>query len=235
MDNIFDEEELARKQAEADLDRKYEAEFDAHIAKEEGVVPKAYKDRHVMSVGKGINLNVPSTKTFLNEMGINFDDVYNQKRQLTKDEIDALYNKRKAELDTTIQDLYKRKFPNAVLDRGKLNAIRSIGYQGPHKTIGPNLSQYLDKNDYTNAAKEILLHTNKEKSGGIQKRRLNEAQMFLGPSWNDFVNNLSDLEKREIKSNIEKIKNTGTKQEIYKQHPWLLEVQSPRFKKLRKK
>jgi hypothetical protein len=94
-------------------------------------------------------------------------------------------------------------------------------YNSP-ELIGPNMKKYLETGDKEAATREIILNSNKDKLGGIAKRRLEEAQMFAGDKFSEIMRSLAPHEKNQIQSQIQSIKNPHERKRVFEKLKQLL-------------
>ena len=203
------------------------------IKKHEGEKFKVYDDEPGNpTIGAGFNLNSPDASNILGQMGLNRQELL-QGKEITPEQSNELLDRKIDAHQVLLERLRQKDFPNSEIYPNEQDALDSLMYNSP-KLIGPNMRQHLEANDDTEAAREIMLKSNRDKVPGIQKRRLEEAEMYAGDNFENVVESLSPEEITEVKNIIGQIKNPHTRMEIMKQFPFLKDVvPSSRFKKLR--
>lgn len=183
------------------------------ISKSEGNRSDVYKDiKDIPSVGKGLNLQSPLTRTVLQGFGYNPDDVISGKITVPEDVLNDAYEYL---LDKNLADV-QSKFADQGLSEHELAALTSLNYNSP-SLIGPNLTDAIMKGDKSAATKEILLRSNKEKNAGLAKRRLKEASLFAGGKLPD----LTPEETMELRSHFEGMPDSAEKRKLYTDYPML--------------
>jgi GH24 family phage-related lysozyme (muramidase) len=183
------------------------------ISKSEGHRSNVYNDiKDVPSIGKGLNLQSPLTRTVLQGFGYNPDEVISGKVTVPEETLNDVYEYL---LDKNLADI-QDKFSDQGLSEHELAALTSLNYNSP-SLIGPNLTKAIMNGDKSAAAKEILLRSNKEKNSGIAKRRLKEASLFAGGKLPD----LTPEETMELRSHFVNMPDSAEKRKLYTDYPML--------------
>lgn len=205
------------------------------LKRHEGQESSVYKDiKGIPTVGVGGNLQSPEIPQILEDLGTSREEVLSGK-QLTPEQQEGLLDSQIQEKRNYFDNIRKRDFPEADITENEKTALESMMFQSP-KLIGPNMRQLLQENKDIEAAKEILLRSNKEKSPGIAKRRLEESRMFAGDRYQELVDSLTSEEIKEVYNLVNSIKNPYTREEVLKEYPFLRQITKPnRYKKLRNK
>jgi GH24 family phage-related lysozyme (muramidase) len=174
----------------------------------EGQEKSVYLDSNkIPTVGFGANLNSPDIPKIFEAQGIDRDRVLSGKVSITPEQADKIMDAQLAEKRQYFDNIRKKDFPNAKLDPNQEASLMSMMYNNP-QLVGPNMRKLLNENNTTEAAKEILLRSNKGGVPGIQLRRLEEAQEFLGPAkFDEVTQTLTPEERSLITSRIDKIQN----------------------------
>lgn len=184
------------------------------------------------TIGTGMNLNDPDIQGLLQVSNIDPEEVKSGRRKLASEELSDLHNKYMDKREQLIKskfgpDLYETLKPNEKA------AILSLGYQSLNN-LGPKLTGYIANNDPLNAAKEMLLNTNKDRDPGILSRRLKEAEMYAGPlDFSSTFKIMTPEEKSSLKNIMENTSNENTRQELLKKYsPYIGDIQSQNFQRL---
>jgi len=209
-----------------------DVELKDFLKRYEGSEAGVYKDsKGIPTVGVGSNLNSPEVPKLLESLGTSRQEILSGK-QLSPEQSDTLLDKQLEEKKRYYNNIQKRDFPNSDIQEHERRALDSLMFQNP-SLVGPKLRGYLENNDDIGAAKEILLNSNKNNSGGVAKRRLGEAKMFSGDRFSELVESLSDQEVQQIYSMVNSIKNPYTRQQVLDEYPFLKQIVKPtRFKNI---
>lgn len=193
------------------------------LNQQEGYSDDVYKDSNdIPTVGHGANLQSPEVEGHLDEMGIDKEKVLTGQDTLNPEEAALLQQKQIEDKKQFLENVRKKDFPNAKIESNQYDALLSMAYNSP-QLIGPQLRTLLDQNKPQDVAKEILLRSNKNKEPGIQKRRIQEAEMYSGKDFPNVINNLSPEEITEIKNVINGIQNIHERNRVLEQYPFLKE------------
>lgn len=204
-------------------------ELKEFIKKLEGFSSEIYDDtKGNPTIGYGSNLNSPEIPEILEKRNIKVSPA----GQVSPAEAESIFEDQLNEKIRYFNEIKKRDFPNFQPTPNKERALLSAGYNSP-KIWGPNLRQHLDKNDDVSVVKELLLKSNRDKSPGIQKRRLEEAMEYAGEDFENIFNSLSEEEKRELIAPIFNIQNVHERQRVFEEFPFL--KPRNRYKRLRGK
>jgi GH24 family phage-related lysozyme (muramidase) len=174
----------------------------------EGQEKSVYLDSNkIPTVGFGANLNSPDIPKIFEAQGIDRDRVLSGEVSITPEQADKIMDAQLAEKRQYYDNIKNTDFPKAKLNLEEEAALMSMMYNSP-KLIGPNMRKLLNENNKIEAAKEIMLRSNKGGVPGIQLRRMEEAQQFLGPAQLDSVlKSMSQDEKKLITDRINAIQN----------------------------
>lgn len=202
------------------------------LNQQEGYSEDVYKDtQDIPTVGHGSNLQSPEVEGHLDEMGIDKDRVLAGQDTLNPEEAALLQQKQIEDKKQFLDNVRKKDFPNSQINPNEYDALMSLSYNSP-KLIGPQIRGLLNQNKDQDVAKEILLRSNKNKEPGLQKRRLEEAQMYSGEQFPNVVKSLSPEEINEIRTIVGGIKNIHERNRVLEQYPFLKEIVPTRpFKK----
>lgn len=202
-----------------------------HLMKWEGMENEPYQDtQDYKTVGIGANLDAVGTDEHLKAMGL---DAQNLDR-ISDEQAQELFERQLSEKNKIFQNIRSNSFPNANIMPNEQDALMSMLYQNVG-LIGPNMRGHLASDDDAAAFKEILLNSNKDKEPGIQRRRLDEAKMYAGERYEDFLSELSPEQIQELKTILENIKNPHTREQVFEEFPELVNIApSNRFNKLAK-
>lgn len=183
------------------------------LEESEGFSEVPYQDqRGFTTVGHGFNLDAEDTANLMKLQGIDVDSLKANQSKLSKDQADMI---RDSILEKKQDKLRHRINPDMYdqLPENQKAALMSLMYNSPG-LIGPNLVRSIASTDNINAAREIMLNSNKKKDPGILNRRIKEAQMYMGDKFGDVVKTLSPDEKNEILKILNKTENENTRQEL---------------------
>jgi GH24 family phage-related lysozyme (muramidase) len=205
------------------------AEF---IKQHEGYSPETYEDtKGLETIGYGANLASPDVPKIMDDMNIDHDLAIQGRVRIGKDTANKIFDAQRQEKEQIFDNINKRDFPNSEITENERAALISLGYNSP-KLWGPNLRSKLEANDDIGVAREILLQSNKSKTPGLQKRRLEEAKLYSGENWEKVYQTLSPQERKEIRNIILQIKNPHERERVLNEFPFLRP--NMRFQKLRK-
>lgn len=215
------------------MDAKYYAK--PLLAEYEGYSSTPYDDQKGNpTVGFGFNMNDEDNLTLLQEQGINPEDLKQNRVQLDPEVAATIKEKI---MDKKIERIKARTSPELydTLPANKQGALLSMGY-GNLNLIGPQMREYLAKEDDLGAIQEIMLRSNKVKDPGIQRRRLREAQVFAGDDkkYEDAFKAMSEEDRNSLYSILEQIENENTRKEALETYGKYLRPNQtkPKFTKL---
>jgi GH24 family phage-related lysozyme (muramidase) len=183
------------------------------LEESEGFSEVPYQDqRGFTTVGHGFNLDAEDTANLMRLQGIDVDGLKSNQGSLSRTQADTI---RDSILEKKQDKLRNRINPDMYdqLPENQKAALMSLMYNSPG-LIGPNLMRSIASTDNINAAREIMLNSNKKKDPGILNRRIKEAQMYMGDQFGDVVKTLSSDEKNEILKILNKTENENTRQEL---------------------
>lgn len=187
----------------------------------EGFSEEVYPDeKGIPTVGPGINLNSPEVPQILNEMGYDHSGVKSGEQLISPEHLESIANEQLKEKQRYLQTIQKRDFPEYKPTENELNALMLLMSNSP-KLIGPNLRDRLNKNDRFGAFDEIISRSNKDKSPGVQFRRMQEAEEFAGENAPEYFQRLPTSQKDEMRSILEQTQNPGHLEDIKKRFPQL--------------
>lgn len=187
----------------------------------EGFSEEVYPDeKGIPTVGPGINLNSPEVPQILNEMGYDHSEVKSGEQSISPEHLENIANEQLKEKQRYLQTIQKRDFPEYKPTENELNALMLLMSNSP-KLIGPNLRDRLNKNDRFGAFDEIISRSNKDKSPGVQFRRMQEAEEFAGENAPEYFQRLPTSQKDEMRSILEQTQNPGHLEDIKKRFPQL--------------
>lgn len=202
------------------MPKKYIEEF-------EGRSPTMYKDeRGVPTIGSGASLNSPDTAAMLKEMGVARPSLM-AGSPLTEEQMADLEAKKIQEKRALLSRIKEKDFPEFQATPEQQEVLESLVYNNP-QLLGPNLRGHLKAGNIEAAAKEILLRSNKARSPGLQRRRIKEAEGFLGKPLQEMA--LSPEEKMHVWDILSEIENPNTRDQTLGQYEFLLP--KSRFKKM---
>lgn len=188
------------------------------LLEHEGFEPSIYKDTSdIDTVGVGANISSPATQKAAEQLNLNTEQMRASQSKLTPEQGRMLARKTLEVKYPEFKTIRSRDFPEAKLAPNSEAALLSMYYNNP-KLLGPILRSKLASNDMTGAAKEIMLRSNKDKVPGITKRRLAEAQLFLGDQFEPTITNLTPEEKQEIHAILSSIENPHEKAKVLEQY-----------------
>ncbi len=178
----------------------------------EGYSPDVYKDiKGISTIGGGLNLEAPETRALFKSLGYDPDAVKEGRVQVPAEDLRFI---KQQSVDKSIREV-KRKFEGLDLDDNQILALASLHFNSP-SLIGPNLTKYITEGDRAQAAKEIYLRSNREKSPGITKRRLKEAETFYGKPLSNIPT--SPDEKAEVFGLLNQMKDSAEKSQLLNQY-----------------
>ena len=183
------------------------------LEQSEGFSETPYQDqRGFTTVGHGFNLDAEDTANLMRLKGIDVDGIKANTSTLSREQADDVRN---SLLDKKEEMLKHRINPDMydMLSENKKAALMSLMYNSPG-LIGPNLIQSVSGDDDINAAREIMLNSNKKKDPGILHRRIKEAEMYSGDNFGNVIKTLTPDEKKQMLDIINKTQNENTKLEI---------------------
>lgn len=187
----------------------------------EGFSPEVYPDQKgIPTVGHGINLNSPEVSEILDNMGYDTEAVKRGVLELSPEELDVVANEQDMEKKRYLQTIQKQDFPNYKPTENELNALMLLMSNSP-KLIGPNLRQRLNNNDRFGAFDEIINRSNKDKSPGVQYRRMQEAEEFAGDKAQEYFQRLPASNIDEMRGILEQTQNPGHLEDMKKRFPHL--------------
>lgn len=187
----------------------------------EGFSEEVYPDeKGIPTVGPGINLNSPEIPQILSEMGYDPSGVKSGEQSISPEHLESIANEQLKEKQRYLQSIQKRDFPEYKPTENELNALMLLMSNSP-KLIGPNLRDRLNKNDRFGAFDEIISRSNKDKSPGVQFRRMQEAEEFAGENAPEYFQRLPTSQKDEMRSILEQTQNPGHLEDIKKRFPQL--------------
>lgn len=196
----------------------------------EGFSSTAYPDiKDIPTVGLGVNLQSPEVPQILESQGLNVDELKAGRQEITPEQADTVAREQLAEKLRYFDAIKNRDFPDSEIEPHEERALLSLGYNSP-RLWGPRIRKLLNINDDIGVAKEILLRSNRERSGGLQRRRILEAKIYAGDKWEEVLNSLSPEEHGEIMQILNTIRNPYTKKQLPQEFPDLF--QDNRFTKL---
>ena len=138
--------------------------FKKLIRRHEGYSPERYDDtKGIPTVGVGANLQTSESHEILKDLNIPFEDVLSGNRKLTPQEAETILNRQLEEKQRYFNTIKEKDFPESDITPEEEEALLSLGFNSP-KLWGPNLRRYLKENRDIEAAKEILLRSNKDKT-----------------------------------------------------------------------
>lgn len=149
-----------------------------------------------LTVGYGANVSNPATRDVMQRLGLSDVSSPEDAEKLMDAQLQEKERIARSRVD----------FDN--LDDNQKAAVLSLAYNNP-ELIGPNLSRYINEGSHEEAAKEILLRSNREKAGGPALRRLDESLLYSGGS----LPMLGENEIRQIESQVNRIKNPHTRKQ----------------------
>jgi GH24 family phage-related lysozyme (muramidase) len=126
------------------------------IKEHEGIEYKSYPDKGGRSVGVGFYLDNPDSKRQIEDLGLNFDDVYSGKAELNDDQIDILLGDGLAQ---AIEDA--KKFLGVENFINQPTEVKHILVNMAYNLGGPNLKKFKNfrnaviKGEYWWAAMEM--------------------------------------------------------------------------------
>lgn len=187
----------------------------------EGFSEEVYPDeKGIPTVGPGISLNSPEVPQILNEMGYDPSRVKSGEQLISPEHLESIANEQLKEKQRYLQTIQKQDFPEYKPTENELNALMLLMSNSP-KLIGPNLRDRLNKNDRFGAFDEIISRSNKDKSPGVQFRRMQEAEEFAGENAPEYFQRLPTSQKDEMRSILEQTQNPGHLEDIKKRFPQL--------------
>ena len=194
------------------------------LKEQEGYSPDVYADTEGNpTVGFGANLNSPEVDQYLSEMGKDKERILSGEESLDPTESDQLKDMQLQDKQQFLEAVKKRDFPQAQIEPNEQDALLSMAYNSP-QLIGPNMRKLLNENRKEDVSKEILLRSNRDKTPGIQKRRLEESRMYSGPNFENIVKTLKPEEIHEIRNIINNIKNVNEREKVLQEYPFLNEI-----------
>lgn len=198
-----------------------------YLSQHEGNVPEVYLDsKGNPTIGKGLNLNGPLARTYLQGMGYDPDKVIKKEQKIPQEDLEEVFKKI---ADKKMDDVIA-KLDGVQLPDNQLAAITSMYYNSP-KLLGENLLKALNSGDTKAAVKEIALRSNKHKDTGIAKRRLQEAEAFYGKPLNDV--GFNPAEKQELFKYLDNMPDSAEKRQLANRFAYLDPSKSTRgFNKL---
>lgn len=161
-------------------DLTYQTARIAFMQKHEGVRDRVYGDEEgTPTVGIGLNLNEKWVQDLFRKHGIDHVEVRKGKRKLTPEQIEATFN----DAVEVAERIVSRTFPKTDLTQDQRLVLVSLAFHGkPPESkgslLGPNLRKHIENQEWLKVVNAIALHSNADKSAGIQKRRINEARTF---------------------------------------------------------
>lgn len=178
----------------------YQNELKKFLKEQEGFSDTSYLDhKGNETIGYGANLDSPGTKTIMAAAGIDKVDTPEAATRLMEAQV-----KEK-------ERLIKSRIPQFdTLPAEQKAAAMSLMYNSP-KLVGPRLSKLINQGNAEEAAKEILLRSNKDQMGGVTKRRMEEAAMFTGGKLPTITPEEQDLLENQIKS----IENPHEREKVF--------------------
>jgi GH24 family phage-related lysozyme (muramidase) len=183
------------------------------LAQFEGYKPGVYKDiKGIDTAGYGFNLDAPETKGMMKSYGYDPEDVRSGRVEIPEDVAKQI----KEQLIDINQREIEKQFGNLGLSNNEIAALTTLRYNSP-SLIGPNLTKYLNEGDKVNAAKEIMVRSNKENNAGLARRRLEEAKMFTGGVLPD----LTPEETMDLRSIFNDRPDTFEKRKLLNDFPML--------------
>lgn len=195
------------------MDKSYENLLIPHLEDVEGFSDKVYYDQNKNpTVGYGFNLNSGDTVNYLKNHGISVEDVY--KNGMNKEVASKIKRAMIPQEEKKLRDMHPGIMD--MLAPNEQAAVMSLFYNNP-KLVGPSLRGYLASGDKLNAAKEVLLKSNKDKDLGIAFRRMKESEL-LYPKMEDIAKIMTPEEKLELQSILQNSKNENVKRDIYNRY-----------------
>jgi GH24 family phage-related lysozyme (muramidase) len=168
------------------------------IERLEGREVTVYKDENgIPTVGIGSNLKSPEVPAILRRMGLNPKKILSGKQQLSQKQIDYLYMRQMAEKELYFIKIAQKDFPSADIKLNERRALLSLMFNSP-ALIGPRMRKFLEENNDEKVVHEIILNSNRSKSPGLQKRRIEEAKQYSGHKFKYYFNKLSKEEKKQV-------------------------------------
>lgn len=125
------------------------------IAQHEGFQPYSYKDVDTRSIGYGFNLGRKDSKKDIENLGLNYEDIYYGRHPITEEQAILLLNTRVNEA----AEIAKRFLPNL---EGHPHSVQKVIIDMAYNLGGPRLSQFkklrsaLINKDYQTAANEMI-------------------------------------------------------------------------------
>jgi len=192
------------------------------LEEHEGMSPTVYKDTsQIDTIGVGANLNSPATQRAAKNLSINTGQLRASQSSLTPEQSQLLA---KETLKIKLPE-YKRKIKREPerppLQTNQHAALLSLYYNNP-QLIGPMLQHKVATGDDMGAAAEIMLRSNKDKLPGITKRRLAEAELYLGDKFPEIKQQLTPEDIKYIKDSLNSVENEHERARLLEKYGDLL-------------
>lgn len=173
----------ATDRVEDGVDQTYRSRRNDLLKREEGFWATAYADPSGTnkSIGYGFNLDRKDARDVLSRAapGASFEDIYNGKRALTKEEAERLLDIAAGHAEQHVAN----RFKGVNLTEHQRAALVSMAYNGP-SLITQRLVGAVANGDPETAVHEFLNSKSVDRFPFLAPRRWREAQIFLGPASN---------------------------------------------------
>ncbi len=183
-----------------------------------------------ITIGTGFNVDAPGAERHLKVLNLDKNKIKAGEQQIDEPTARRLLDMKLHETENLFKHEQKN-FPATELNPAQKAALISMMYNNP-SLMGPELREHINQNDTEKVVREILLRSNKEKSPGIQKRRLREAELYADPVvFNNTLKNMSEDELDQIRSTLDKMDNREEYTRLQALYPVLQKEAMPASKR----
>jgi len=177
------------------------------LESKEGRSDTVYEDhKGNPTVGVGTNLSHPETLDKLTKAGLSPERVLAGEpvpQEIQNKLLEDSLKEQEGKLD--------EKIPGVPLKENERAALMSMMYNSS-SLVGPKLQEFLKQGNKEDAAREILLNSNRDKNPGLASRRMEESAMF-----NDSKLPPINMEQEaNLKGTLSGIENKNEKERVFK-------------------
>lgn len=186
----------------------------------EGDSDEVYQDsKGIDTVGAGLALRSPTSKSAFSDLGYNVDDIKSGQVSVPREDLDSAMDNVLTQKYDLLNNIKEQSFPKKNLNDEQQAALLSLVFNSP-ELLGPNLRQYLNEDKDVDVMREIVLNSNKEGKPGVLFRRLQEAELYGGQKgFDDMLSTMSEQEKNIVFNTLNQTKNEQQKQKMMGKYP----------------